>query len=113
MSLYGRGFVTSARSTIDVSDGGTIEAVALAASGTNFATLNAGAAAKLTMTGAGINDLSIGTIAALSTIDASASTGTNTFGVGSTLNTGDTIKGGTGADTVTANFTAAGWPIPR
>lgn len=108
VALIGAGTSTSARSTIDVSDGNTIEAATVALSGTNFATLNFGtAAAKATFTGAGTNNLTIGSMAILSTLDASATTGTNTFGLGSTLNTGDVVKGGTGADTLSANFTAA------
>jgi Ca2+-binding RTX toxin-like protein len=104
-SISGAGTSTTVRSTVDVSDSGTVEAVTLATSGTNFITLNAGtAAATVTVTGSGTNNIAIGTIKSTSTIDASTSTGTNTFALGGSLSNGDVIKGGTGADTV--NFTA-------
>ncbi|MBG9389788.1 beta strand repeat-containing protein [Caenimonas aquaedulcis] len=105
------GTSTTARSTVNVADGNTVEKVVIAAEGTNFVTLVGGTAdANVTVTGAGTNnfDLSaVGAVAAVATIDASASTGTNTFVLGTTLNTGDVVKGGTGADTVSTNFTLA------
>lgn len=104
-SVSGAGTSATVRSTVDVSDSGTVEAVSLATSGTNFITLNAGtAAATVTVTGSGTNNIAIGTIKSTATIDASASTGTNTFALGGSLSNGDVIKGGTGADTV--SFTA-------
>ena len=100
--------LNGATGTVTVSDGNTIEKVTVATAGTNSVVLVGGtAAASVTVTGAGTNtfDLSAaGAVAAVSTIDASASTGTNTFTLGGTLNTGDTIKGGTGADTVSVAF---------
>lgn len=111
VSLAGAGTSTSARSTVTVSDGNTIDSVSIATSGTNYVHLVAGTAAKtLTITGDGTNNIdmsTVGDIAAIVTIDASASTGTNTLSVGSTLNTTDVVKGGTGADTLSANFTLA------
>lgn len=96
---------------INVSDGNTIEAVTIATSGTNNVTLVAGTkAATVSITGNGTNtfDLSAGgSVAEILTLDASASTGTNTFTMGSTLQTTDTIKGGSGADTVSAQFLGA------
>jgi hypothetical protein len=108
VSLAGAGTSSSTRSTVDVADGNTIEAVSISATGTNFVTLNAGTAAtKVTLTGAATNTIAVGSLAAIATIDASTSTGTNTFLAGNSLNTGDTVKGGTGADTLSANFTSA------
>ncbi|MEJ6021944.1 DUF4214 domain-containing protein [Ramlibacter sp. PS4R-6] len=111
VSLAGVGASTTARSTVNVSDTNTIEKVSVATTGTNFVTLAAGSAAgTLTVTGNGTNDFDLSAAsatAALLTLDASASTGTNTFRMGTSLGAGDTIKGGTGADTVTTNFTAA------
>jgi hypothetical protein len=106
LSVNGAG-TSSKASVIDVSNGGTIEAISLNTTGANFANILGGSAKTLTVTGAGTNDLTIGSMAIISTIDATNSTGTNTFRLGSSLNTGDTVKGGTGADTVAANFTAA------
>ena len=96
---------------INVADGNGVEAVTIATSGTNNVTLTAGTAAtSLTITGSGTNtfDLSAGdSVADILTLDASTSTGTNTFILTDTLQTTDTIKGGTGADTLSAQFTGA------
>lgn len=111
LSLAGVGTSTAARSTVNVSDTNTIEKVAIATTGTNYVTLNAGSAAgTLTITGNGTNNFDISAAsatAALLTLDASASTGANTFAMGTSLGAGDTVKGGTGTDTVSTNFTAA------
>jgi len=111
VSLSGAGTSTTARSTVNVSDTNTIEKVTVATSGSNFVTLTAGtAAASITVTGSGTNDFDMsaaGATGALLTLDASASTGTNTFRLGTSLGAGDTVKGGTGADTVVTNFTLA------
>ena len=78
-----------------------VEGAAIAASGTNYVKVSAPAlATKLTVTGAGTNTITPDGFAQTSTIDASAATGTNVFKMGANLTTGDTITGGTGADTV-------------
>jgi Ca2+-binding RTX toxin-like protein len=108
LSLTGVGASASARSTINVADGGTVEGVSIATTGANFVSLQAGTgAATITLTGDGTNDISIATSAAKLAIDASATTGTNTFRVGTGLSNGDTFKGGSGADSVNFNATAA------
>ena len=108
LSLAGAGTSATVRSTANVADGNTVEAVAIATSGTNFVTLQAGTAAgTVTITGNGTNDIVVGSIKSTATIDASASTGTNTIDLGTGLSNGDAVKGGTGADTVKFNATAA------
>lgn len=111
LALTGAGTSATARSTVDVSNANTVEAITIAGTGTNFVTLNGGTNAKtVTVTGAGINNFDIsntGALAGVVTLDASASTGTNTFVMGSSLNTTDVIKGGTGADTVETAFAVA------
>lgn len=103
--------VAGATGDLDVSDGNGIEAVTIATSGTNNVTLTAGtAAATVTVSGSGTNTIDISgpdSVAGLLMLDASTSTATNTFLMGVTLQTTDTIKGGTGADTLSANFTGA------
>jgi len=110
VSLNGAGTSATARSTVNVADGNTVEKVTVATAGTNFVTLTGGtAAASLVITGAGTNNFSLSaadSLAAVAVIDASASTGANTFALGGNLNTGSTIKGGTGADTVTTTFSS-------
>jgi hypothetical protein len=107
VSLNGAGTSTAARSVVNVSDGSTVESVTMATAGTNFVALNAGAATKVTVTGSGTNNIGIASIGTTATIDASASTGTNTFALGTTLSNGDVVKGGTGADTAAFNATTA------
>ncbi|MDP1932496.1 MAG: hypothetical protein Q8L60_13670 [Gammaproteobacteria bacterium] len=111
LSLTAVGTSTTARSTVNVSDGNTIDTVSIATTGSNFVTLTAGTAAKtVTITGSGTNNFDVsaaGAVAAVVTLDASAATGANTFVMGDTLNTTDVIKGGSGADTVTANLKTA------
>jgi len=111
VALSGVGTSATVRSTVNVSDANTIEAVSIAASGTNFVTLTAGTVAKtVTVTGSGTNDIDVsaaGAVAGVVTLDASAATGANTFVMGNTLNTIDVIKGGTASDKVSANFTTA------
>lgn len=108
LSLAGAGTSATVRSTANVADGNTVEAVAIATSGSNFVTLQAGTAAgTVTITGNGTNDIVVGSIKSTATIDASASTGTNTIDLGTGLSNGDAVKGGTGADTVKFNATAA------
>jgi hypothetical protein len=110
VSLAGVGSSTAA-STVNVSDSDTVEKVSIATTGTNFVTLVGGAAAaSLTVTGNGTNTFTLsgaGALAAVATIDASASTGTNTFALGGNFNTGTVVKGGTGADTVSASIATA------
>ncbi|HSI52880.1 MAG TPA: hypothetical protein VK981_02855 [Ramlibacter sp.] len=108
VSINGVGTSASARSTINVADGNTVEKVTLATTGANFITLTGGTvAASLVITGDGTNNISLAaadSLAAVSTVDASASTGANTFALGGNLNTGTSIKGGSGADTVSATL---------
>jgi len=63
VALSSVGTSATVRSTVNVSDGNTIEAVEIAAAGTNFVTLNAGtAAASVTLTGAGTNNIDISAV---------------------------------------------------
>lgn len=113
IALATAGTSAKIRSEVDVEshdslDVDTIESVNIATSGTNFVTLAAGTAAgTVTITGNGTNDMVVSTIKTTSTIDASASTGTNTIDIGTQLSNKDVFKGGTGADTVKFNTTAA------
>jgi hypothetical protein len=82
-------------STIDVANGNALTAATIDTTGKNSFTLNAGsAAATISLTGDGTNTLTVGSISATSTIDASASTGTNTLNLGAGLSNGDVVKGG-------------------
>ncbi len=109
LSVNGAAGGTASATVLNVSNGNTIEKVSIATAGTNAIKVVGGtAAASLAITGNGTNTIDVtgaGSMSAISTIDASLSTGTNTFTLGGTLNTGDTIKGGTGADTIGTNFT--------
>ncbi|MDG1066867.1 MAG: DUF4214 domain-containing protein [Sulfitobacter sp.] len=106
LALAGVGTSAAARSTVNVADGDTVEAVTVAASGTNFVSLEAGsAAATITVTGNGTNNIAVTSAAPSLTLDASTSTGANTLEFGTVLSTTDVIKGGTGADTLVANLT--------
>jgi hypothetical protein len=95
---------TVTRSILTVGSG--VEKISLAAANTNYANVvGTSTVNTLTVTGAGTNDILVGTLKAVSTIDASAATGANTFDVQSALSTGDVVTGGSGADTLA--FTAA------
>ncbi|ATC32717.1 hypothetical protein CA606_10380 [Caulobacter vibrioides] len=86
--------------------GAGVEAISLATKGSNWVNVVGTATVdKLTVTGDGVNTITVGTMKAAATIDASTSTGTNTFALGTALSTGDVVTGGTGADTV--SFTAS------
>ena len=107
--LVGTGTSATVASAIDVSSTNTVEGVAIATSGTNFATLDSGTGAKsITITGDGANTLTFGTTATTLSVDASAATAAQklTFASGS-ISSVDTIKGGTAADTVTANASSS------
>lgn len=107
VALAGVGSAAAA-STINVADGNSIEAVTVATSGTNYATIVAGTgAATITVTGDGTNSLDVTSAAATLTLDASEATGDNSFELGSVLTTTDVIMGGAGDDTVTAVLTSA------
>ena len=94
--------------TVDVSDTNTMEYVTVATSGTNYATITAGSSAsKISVTGDGTNTLTTTGAASLE-IDASASTGTNNVVLGTNFSVGDNVKGGTGADEITATVGSAG-----
>jgi hypothetical protein len=104
LALGGTGTSTAA-SAIDVSSGNTVEALAIGTSGTDFATINGGTKVKtITIAGTGADTFTFGTTAATLTVDASGTTASQklTFAAG-TIGSEDTITGGTGADTVTAN----------
>ncbi len=95
---------TVTRSILTVGSG--VEKISLASANTNYANVvGTSTVNTLTVTGAGTNDILVGTLKAVSTIDASAATGANTFDVQSALSTGDVVTGGSGADTLA--FTAA------
>ncbi|WP_442594938.1 beta strand repeat-containing protein [Parapusillimonas sp. JC17] len=99
------GTVTTTQ-VLDVANGNAIEAVALSTAGVNYVNLTAGTGAKtVTVSGDGTNDITLGSAAAELTLDASATTGTNTFRVGTQLSgAGDVIKGGKGADTLVGSI---------
>jgi hypothetical protein len=104
VALGGTGKSTAV-STIDVSSGNTVEGLVIGTAGTNFATINAGTAAKsIVIGGTGADTFTFGPTAATLTVDASATTASQnlTFVAGS-IGAEDTILGGTGVDTVTAN----------
>ena len=111
LSLAGVGIDEDDRSEVDVANGDTIEGVTIATTGTNFVELDAGSdAATLTVTGDGTNNFDLsaaGAVASALEIDASAATGGNTFLLGTTLNTVDTITGGSGDDSIDARITGA------
>jgi hypothetical protein len=106
LSAAGTGSST-ARSTFNVGSN-DIEAVTLATSGSNYMTVNAGtAAATVTVSGSGTNDVVIGTTASALALNASATTGTNKFDLGTAFSTTDVITGGSGTDTLVAQLTSA------
>lgn len=108
LSVAGTG-TSKTDSVFNVQNSNNIEAVTLATSGTNYVTVNAGTgAAKITVTGSGTNDLTIGSAAATMLLDASATTGDNVLNIGNLLSSSDTILGGSGADELTASVTTAG-----
>lgn len=93
--------------TLDLSSGNSVEGLVLNTTGTNIATVNPGTADKtITLGGDGTNTLTFGATAGTLTFNAGGSTGTNkfTFAAGS-IGVEDTLTGGTGTDTVTANTT--------
>jgi len=110
LSLSDAGTADDNRSTVDVSNSNTIEEVSISTSGANFVTLAAGsAAADVTITGNGTNDIDISALNAVAgavTLDASSSTGDNTFNFGTRLNSTDTVMGGSGTDTVDTQVTS-------
>lgn len=101
LSVAGTGVSATSRSSIDVSDGNTVEAVELTTSGVNYLTLDAGTAAtSITVSGNGTNTLTLDSAATSFALDLSETTGTNSVDVGALLSNGDTITGGSGADTL-------------
>ena len=104
-SVVAAGASSATVTAVTVNSGAGAEQVSLATKGTNFSTINAQATTEsLTITGDGTNTLTIGTFRPSVLVDAAASTGVNSIAMG-TLKTGQIIRGGTGADTVT--FTAS------
>lgn len=133
VNLNGAGTSAATRSTVTVSNTNAIEGVKIAATGANYVDLDAGTANKtITVTGAGSLDLQ-GAAAALTgdatnnalTIDASATTGKQTYNLGAgaitvtggsaddtfkfgtTLGSTDKVTGGDGNDTVTMELGTA------
>jgi S-layer protein len=99
------------RATLDVANTAGVEAVTVATAGTNYIAIDgAGNDTKtVTITGNGTNDISLvasGLNAEL-TLDASATTGTNTFTLGTNLTSSDVVKGGSGKDTVSVTMGSA------
>jgi len=109
LSLDGAGTSSSNRSAIDVSNGDDTESVSIETTGSNYVTLAAGPnAADISVTGDGTNWFNVeatDATAATVTIDASEATGGNTFDLGDRLSGSDVIIGGSGSDSVRADFT--------
>jgi hypothetical protein len=116
--LLGTGISAALRATLDAT--GTVAGVnglanaltgaTIATTGANFDVVNLGTnASKVTVTGAGVNDFSFGSLAKTTTVDFSGTTANQTYTFQSGQINGLTLKGGTGAlNTVTANgFTGA------
>jgi len=108
---------SAAASAINVASGNSIERISIATSGINNIALTGGtAAAALDITGSGTNTVNLSGVSALAasaTVDATASTGTNTFAMGSNFGSGTTIKGGSGADTVSATIATGTQLAPK
>lgn len=97
------GSTTTTQKLTVTTGSGAIEAVSLKTAGTNFVEVVGTAdVATLTVTGNGTNDITVGTMAGTALIDASATTGANTLRLGTALTSLDTVKGGSGVDTVVA-----------
>lgn len=97
------------RAVLSVLNATGVEATSLATSGVNYVTVNGGGAdtRTLTVTGNGTNDIAIADFNATLAINASASTGTNTFTLAADLTSSDTITGGTGSDTISVAQTGS------
>jgi S-layer protein len=97
------------RAIISVVNAAGVEAVSLATSGTNRVTVNGGGndTTTLTVTGDGTNDISIADFNATLNLNASATTGSNTFTLGANLTSADTVSGGTGADVLSIASTGS------
>jgi len=85
-----------------------IEGYSIATSGVNIITFTGSTTAltdgaTLTVTGNGNNTITASALTQASLYDLSTSTGTNTLNVAGALTTSDTVKGGTGADTLRTN----------
>jgi len=88
------------RAVVSVANTSGVEAVSLATAGVNHVTVNGGGndTRTLTITGDGTNNIAIADFNATLNINASASTGANTFTLGADLTSSDTLTGGSGAD---------------
>ncbi len=98
------------RAIVNVGNTSGVESVSVAATGTNYLTVDGGGTdtASVVITGAGTNDISLGSdLNATLTLDASASTGSNTFTLGSNLTSSDVVKGGTGSDRLSVTLGSA------
>jgi len=103
------GTAAANNATLAVANSAGVEAVSADLSGTNFVTIDgAGNDTKtVSITGSGTNTIEVSGTNATLTIDASASTGTNKFVLGSSLTSADVVKGGSGSDTVSVTLTDA------
>jgi hypothetical protein len=103
------GTAAANNATLAVANSAGVEAVSADLSGTNFVTIDgAGNDTKtVSITGSGTNTIGVSGTNATLTIDASASTGANTFVLGSSLTSADVLKGGSGSDTVSVTLTDA------
>jgi S-layer protein len=92
---------------LEVGNTSAVEGVSVALTGTNYVTINGGGTATktVTLTGAGTNDVTFADVSGTVTIDASATTGTNTLN--RVLSSSDVIKGGTGSDRLVTNQAAS------
>jgi hypothetical protein len=97
------GNAASKPAALAIANTSAVEAVSVATSGTNYIKVGgAGTDTKsVTITGAGVNEIALDTtLNSTLTLDASTSTGTNTFSLGSSLTSSDVVKGGSGSDTL-------------
>ena len=92
---------------------GAVEAIDLVTTGANRVALGGGAnVATFTISGDGVNNITINNAATAMKVDASGATAANTISVGSLLSTTDTIIGGSAADTLAGTISTATQMIP-
>ena len=117
LSLTGAGTSASNPSTVVVSTSNAIEDINITTTGTNYVILDAGTGGdNITIAGAGTNRIDIGdnssAVGSNVLVNASTATGANTIDMGTTLGLGDNITGGTGSDTIIADFATAATVLP-
>ena len=96
--------------TVNVGNTSGVESVSVAASGTNYITVDGGGTdtTSVVITGAGVNVIALGSdLNSTLTLDASTSTGSNAFALASNVTSSDVIKGGTGSDTLSVTLGTA------